>query len=109
VQRATKCVAISVPVLGCITQKVQPAFPSIAADRSDGWLFDVHKRHRIALALLSFLILGAAFLQNITAGVVVFITGMIMAPAFVSGLLICVPVWWAQNARTLCFRAACDP
>jgi hypothetical protein len=27
-------------------QKVQPAFPSIAADRSDGWLLDVHKRHR---------------------------------------------------------------
>jgi hypothetical protein len=53
----------------------------------------------IALALLSFLILGAAFLQNIAAGVVVFITGMIMAPPFVSGLLVCVPVWWAQNAR----------
>ena len=99
-QRATTSVAISEPVLGCIERKKCNlrfrALPPI--DPMAGHSMFT-KGTGIALALLSFLILGAAFLQNIGAGVVVFMTGMIMAPPFVSGLLVCVPVWWAQNAR----------
>jgi hypothetical protein len=55
----------------------------VVAGGARPWVQSGARRHVIALALLSFLILGAAFLQDIAARVVVFITGMIMAPPFV--------------------------
>jgi hypothetical protein len=78
VQRAA-AVAISGPVLGCIERKkCNLRFRALLPIDPMAGHSMFTKGTGIALALLSFLILGAAFPQNIAAGVVVFITGMIM-------------------------------
>ena len=53
----------------------------------------------ISIAGVSFLILGAAYFQNVAAFMLIFLVGALMATPFISGALALVPLRWAHQAN----------